>query len=72
MLTIDVKNRFGLGDRVELLTPRGNLPLVIEQLENLKGEQVDVAPGSGHVVRLPLAIDLGLASDGGYAMLMRA
>ncbi len=72
LLTLAVKNRFQLGDEVELVTPRGNLRLVVNRLENTAGEAVDVAPGSGHTVRLPLQADLGLPEDGGYAMLMRA
>jgi len=70
-LTVDVKNRFQQGDQLQLITPRGNLRFTLEQLENLKGESLEVAPGSGHTVRIPLPGDLPLAEDGGYAMLMR-
>lgn len=69
-LTLDVKNRFERGDRVELVTPEGNLAFRISDLENTAGQSVDVAPGSGHVVRIPLP-SLALSETGGYAMLMR-
>ncbi len=71
MLTIDVKNKFELGDHLELITPKGNLSFDLQQLENQKGTAVDVAPGSGHKVNIPMPADIALAEDGGYAMLMR-
>lgn len=66
-LDIDVKNRFMVGDTLELMTPSGNRKFKLEHLENLKGEIRDCAPGSGHKVRLPLDIDVDLE----YALLMR-
>ncbi|HAY95691.1 tRNA 5-hydroxyuridine modification protein YegQ, partial [Shewanella sp.] len=35
---IEVKNKFSVGDSVELMTPQGNISLTIEQLENRKAE----------------------------------
>lgn len=69
-LTLDVKNRFERNDQLELITPKGNHRFVLSDLENLKGEAIDIAPGSGHQVRIPLE---GLAIDDGaqYAMVMR-
>ncbi|MCO1335786.1 tRNA 5-hydroxyuridine modification protein YegQ [Microbulbifer sp. OS29] len=52
-LTIDVKNRFELGDKMELMTPSGSLFFPLEQMENTEGKAVDVAPGSGHIVQIP-------------------
>lgn len=51
---ISVKNRFSVGDRLEIIHPSGNRELVVETLLNTQGEAIDVAPGSGHRVRLPL------------------
>lgn len=64
-LTIEVKNRFKIGDSIELITPKGSMLYNIEVMENLKGEAVVVAPGSGHKVRIPLPyqpeqLELGL------------
>ncbi|GAA5316476.1 MAG: tRNA 5-hydroxyuridine modification protein YegQ [Candidatus Pelagadaptatus aseana] len=70
-LTLDVKNRFERNDRLELITPAGNLQFSLDTLENSKGEAIDVAPGSGHKVRIPVPTDIPLSDDGGYAMLMR-
>src|SRR5574340_238409 len=47
---IDVKNRFSVGDRIELIHPRGNLELTITTLHGKDNTPVDVAPGSGHRV----------------------
>lgn len=51
---ITVKNKFGVGDRLELILPAGNREVVVTQMENAAGEPVNVAPGSGHRVWLPL------------------
>ena len=54
MAEVDVKNRFALGDRLEIISPDGNYDIRLEQMESISGEPIDVAPGSGHVVRVPL------------------
>jgi putative protease len=51
---IDVKNRFSVGDRIEIIRPAGNLELVIDAMRNKDGEAVSVAPGSGHRMRIAL------------------
>ncbi len=71
LLTVDVKNRFEVGNTLELITPQGNLRFKVDALENTKGIAIDAAPGSGHTVKLPLPADIKLGEDGGYAMLMR-
>lgn len=67
--TVEVKNRFAAGDRVELITPAGNVEFVLEQIESLRGETLDAAPGSGHRVRIPLTAQLG-TGDAEFALLM--
>jgi putative protease len=66
-LTIDVKNRFEVGDTLELMTPVGNRRFKLGELYNKKGASVEAAPGSGHRVTLPLDFD----TDMQYALLMR-
>jgi putative protease len=53
---IDVKNRFAVGDRLEVITPAGNQDVILQEMWNLDGEAIRLAPGSGHVVwvKLPL------------------
>ena len=52
-LTIDVKNRFQRGDALCIMSPAGNQHIRLDALESQKGQGLDVAPGSGHVVRIP-------------------
>jgi putative protease len=51
---IAVKNRFAVGDRLEIVRPQGNLEVVIESMRNAEGAPTSVAPGSGHHVRIAL------------------
>ena len=69
-MTVDVKNRFERGDQLELVTPSGNQRFRLDVLESECGDSLDVAPGSGHVVRVRLPLELP-AEDVGYSMLMR-
>ena len=63
----DVKNRFAVGDTVELMTPAGNRRFQLDNLNSLNGQQIEVAPGSGHRVRVHMPV----ATDLQYALLMR-
>ena len=69
-LTIEVKNRFERGDTLELITPQGNHTFQLNGLENTEGVAMSAAPGSGHVVRIPIA-DTSLNSVDSHALLMR-
>ncbi len=53
-LTVEVKNRFETGDVMELMTPKGNVAFTLDHIENKHGESVSAAPGSGHVVKIPI------------------
>ena len=53
-LTIDVKNRFEKGDHMELVTPQGNCSFELREILGRDGRVVDAAPGSGHIVRIPV------------------
>ncbi|MBE2896214.1 tRNA 5-hydroxyuridine modification protein YegQ [Pasteurellaceae bacterium HPA106] len=64
---VAVKNKFLLGDEVEMMTPQGNIVFKIEKMFNRKGECVDAALGDGHFVFLAVPADLDL----NYALLMR-
>lgn len=62
-----VKNRFAVGDRLELMTPQGNLNFRLDALENKRGERKEVAPGDGHVLYLPVPDGVDLQ----HALVMR-
>ncbi|WIO73195.1 tRNA 5-hydroxyuridine modification protein YegQ [Porticoccaceae bacterium LTM1] len=70
-LTVEVKNRFESGDLMELITPQGNLSFKLDGMENRNGEAISCAPGSGHIVRVPVPEQIQLPEDGGYGLLMR-
>lgn len=55
---IDVKNRFQVGDRLEIVHPSGNRIIVLDEMKSLAGESITTAPGSGHRVRIPLQGEL--------------
>ncbi|MDA0695485.1 MAG: tRNA 5-hydroxyuridine modification protein YegQ [Proteobacteria bacterium] len=64
---IEVKNRFLVGDSLELMTPKGNISFVLEHMRDQKGNSIDNAKGSGHIVEIPLPQDIDIA----YALLIR-
>ncbi|QIQ21383.1 prephenate-dependent tRNA uridine(34) hydroxylase TrhP [Zophobihabitans entericus] len=64
---ITVKNKFSVGDSVEMMTPQGNINFVISELKNRKGEKVEAGLGDGHVVYLDVPEDVQIE----YALLMR-
>ncbi len=54
LATIDVKNKFSVGDKVELILPEGNQDIVIERMENIYGQEMQEASGGGYEVKIPL------------------
>ncbi|MGS2743368.1 prephenate-dependent tRNA uridine(34) hydroxylase TrhP [Halomonas sp. LS-001] len=71
ILEIDVKNRFEVGDGMELMLPGGNRRFILEHIENRRGESMGAAPGSGHIVRIPVPGDAIAAERIEFALLMR-
>ncbi|MBK6323258.1 MAG: tRNA 5-hydroxyuridine modification protein YegQ [Burkholderiales bacterium] len=51
---VEVKNKFLVGDQIEVIHPSGNHIVTLEQMRNLDGEAITVAPGSPLQVRIPL------------------
>ncbi len=49
-----VKNKFFVDDVLEVVQPGGNLDIRLSRIENADGAALQVAPGSGHRVWLPL------------------
>ncbi|MCE7913899.1 MAG: U32 family peptidase [Nitrosomonas sp. PRO4] len=54
MAEILVKNRFQVGDRLEIIHPHGNQVVELSHMVDAKGQPVMIAPGSGHRVKIPL------------------
>jgi len=60
MAEIEVKNKFGIGDSVELIHPDGNHTFTIERMQDARrGKPLEVAPGSGYQVKIPMPCDPG-------------
>lgn len=59
---VDVKNRFAVGDRLEAVHPGGNRDITVTRMLADDGSDIQVAPGSGHFVRIELdgALDKAL------------
>lgn len=53
MLEIDVKNKFCVGDSIEIMSPAGNVSMVLDHIQTHHDEVVDCAKGSGWLVRIP-------------------
>ncbi|MFM7785541.1 MAG: tRNA 5-hydroxyuridine modification protein YegQ, partial [Gammaproteobacteria bacterium] len=70
-LRISVNNRFAVGDRLELMGTAGNVDFRLEEMRSEDGSGREVAPGNGHVVRIPLPAGASLGEGRGYAMLAR-
>ena len=49
-----VKNKFAVGDSLEVIAPSGNQLVTLTHMENLKGEEMQEAPGGGYQIRIPL------------------
>ncbi|MGK2946451.1 MAG: tRNA 5-hydroxyuridine modification protein YegQ [Candidatus Malihini olakiniferum] len=64
---VTVKNKFFLGDSIEMMTPNGNIQFTLSTLQNVKGEAIDVAPGNGYIVYLAVPDDMVLE----FALLLR-
>jgi putative protease len=58
MAQIDVKNKFQVGDKLEIIHPSGNHIVELAEMRNLEGVAITTAPGSGHRVQIPLQGEL--------------
>lgn len=70
-ISIDVKNRFETGDLMELVTPSGNLSFQLTDMMSHDGKPTDAAPGSGHIVRIPIPAGADQLTIDAFAMLVR-
>ena len=66
-IKIDVKNRFVVGDSLELMTTSGNITFTLTEMKDKKGNLIIDAKGSGHIVDIPVPADI----DMNYALLIR-
>ncbi|MGP1924910.1 MAG: prephenate-dependent tRNA uridine(34) hydroxylase TrhP [Arsenophonus sp. NEOnobi-MAG3] len=64
---VDVKNKFSLGDNLELMTPAGNIQFTLTELFDKKKLPIQVAPGNGYKVYLSIPENVDLQ----FALLIR-
>lgn len=50
---VEVKNKFSIGDKLEILHPSGTKVIELQEMQDKAGAQVAVAAGSGVYVRVP-------------------
>lgn len=70
-LQVDVKNRFVIGDSLELMTTSGNITFTLTEIRDKHGNVITEAKGSGHIVSIPLPVDSNMKIDMKYALLIR-
>ena len=51
---VEVKNKFSVGDKIQVIHPSGNHVIELKTMQKMDGEPVAVAPGSPLHVRIPL------------------
>ena len=54
---LKVKNKFRVGDEMELITPRGNRRFRLESMLDQHGDALEEAPGGGWTVHAPLPVE---------------
>lgn len=60
MVEVVVKNKFLVGDLVEMMMLKGNIVFKIDCLLNCKNESVEVGLGDGYFVFLDVFVDIDL------------
>ena len=56
MAEVLAKNKFAVGDRLELILPQGNRDIVLESMEDKHGQPLAEAPGGGWEVSISLPV----------------
>lgn len=51
---INVKNKFAVGDKIEVILPEGNLDITVEHMEDMYGQTMQEAAGGGYEVKIPI------------------
>lgn len=58
LAVVSVKNKFCVGDTLQVIHPSGNRTLQVQALLNKQGQAVNEAAGSGITVKLPIPADI--------------
>jgi putative protease len=52
---VEVKNKFRVGDQLELISPQGNRSFQLQTMQDQNGAPMQEAPGAGYRVKIPLS-----------------
>ena len=52
--TVTAKNKFTIGDRLQLITPQGNHDFILEDMHDLNGQVLESALGSGYEANITI------------------
>ncbi len=61
MWEVEVRNHFELNDTIEILTPKKNYLITLDNLFDRKGNPIDTAKGDGHIVYFKCPLEDNLA-----------
>jgi len=56
LATVEAKNKFSVGDKLELIIPEGNQTFILESIIDDKGNSLEAALGSGYKVQIPVPV----------------
>ena len=74
-IKVDVKNRFVIGDSLELMTTSGNITFTLTEMQDKHGHSIEDSKGSGHIVYIPIPAEIAMNDDSSidmkYALLIR-
>jgi putative protease len=51
---VETKNKFAVGDTIEIIHPSGNRKVALTQMKNAQGQAIEVASGSPIRVWIPM------------------
>jgi len=71
VMELDVKNRFVVGEHLELMTPKGNFNFRLADMKTTGGEDIEVAPGSGWQVNIQIPELVGNADIEQYGLIIK-
>ncbi|MCF6776906.1 tRNA 5-hydroxyuridine modification protein YegQ [Thiotrichales bacterium 19X7-9] len=69
-IEVNVRNRFSIGDRIELMLPSGSRMITLDNMQDQYGETMQTAKGSGYTAYIHLDEVLS-ERDVSYALLVR-
>jgi len=71
LLKIEVKNKFLVGDDLQLMTPTGNINFKLSNMLDRKGQRIEYAPGSQHIVDIPVELSDEELKEIDFGLLVR-